>query len=208
MRRSENQKWSKILTFFLQVRLSLQLSQELQEREQRLAVEESRLQRSMAALQAREQGLAAVAGSRKDTAKAEGVKNGEKSETYLRNEIAELRAFKLEVVSYLLCENFYYLSRVVGTFIFHTISLNAIHFQKLQNLSTCFSLRSAITLNTSWSTLFLTATVNIALLRLKTGPNWRLFNASLVRQMRSVGELLNSTSTSKPSTRLLILNRY
>ena len=54
----------------------------------------------MAALQAREQGLAAVAGSRKETVKAGGVKKGEKSETHLRNEIAELRAFKLEVVSY------------------------------------------------------------------------------------------------------------
>ena len=81
---------------FWQVRLSLQLSQEFQEREERLALEESRLQRSMAVLQAREQGLS---GSKKDEAKPDVARNGEKRETYLRNEIAELRAFKLEVVS-------------------------------------------------------------------------------------------------------------
>ncbi len=51
----------------------------------------------MAVLQAREQSLA---GSKKDKAKPDGANNGGKSETYLRNEIAELRAFKLEVVNY------------------------------------------------------------------------------------------------------------
>ncbi len=85
--------------YLLQVRLSLQLSQELQEREERLSIEESRLQRSKAALQAREQGLATIDGSGNETTKAEPVKNAEKSETDLRNEIEELRGFKLEVVS-------------------------------------------------------------------------------------------------------------
>ena len=85
--------------YLLQVRLSLQLSQELQEREERLSIEESRLQRSKAAPQAREQGLATIDGSGNETTKAEPVKNAKKSETDLRNEIEELRGFKLEVVS-------------------------------------------------------------------------------------------------------------